>query len=87
MTDILILRKRYRTQHEYMLSNRKDITKSTRRQRNFRPRGKVYIRLIMREVEKQEIDKRRKAFCRVPGVYNNLLIGENKNLRINKHNK
>ena len=50
------LRRAYRSQHEAHYRNHQgiSITKTTRRQKNFRPRGKVYHRLLMLEMSKDK---------------------------------
>ena len=57
MTTVFELQQRYRLQHIhlYVLSNclrGANITKQTRRQKQFIPRGNVYKRLLMLEINK-----------------------------------
>jgi hypothetical protein len=57
MTTLHELRYEYRKQHEYlMMPNEKrarSVTRSSRRQKSFRPRGKVYFRLLMLDINKE----------------------------------
>lgn len=53
MSDIWDLRAAYVTQHAAMnRKSRGDITKTTRRQAAFRPRGNVYRRLLALELRR-----------------------------------
>lgn len=55
MTSLDKLWEIYRKQHQCMMTKQnRNVTITTRRQSNFRPRGGTYVRLIMLEINKHD---------------------------------
>lgn len=51
MTSLILLRESYRYQHQRMTTKQNDVIKTTRRQKQFRPRGDVYTKLLRLEAK------------------------------------
>lgn len=50
-TDLFTLRNAYRQQHVDLMSINGDVKHTNRRQRNFRPRGRAYVKLLRTELK------------------------------------